>query len=91
MAKTRINDEGTMGFVVFEKRFRAPYQAGGNSRTISGKTRREVEPKVRDALAKREMNTLEKSRKDSDTVEDFPLFWVSAKNSWLAVQDIRKS
>jgi hypothetical protein len=79
MAKKRINGEGTVWYVASEKRYRAQYPAGGKRRTISGKTRREVELKLRDALAKRDTNTLEKSRKDSDTVEDFLLFWVSAK------------
>jgi integrase len=66
-------------YVASEKRYRAQYPAGGKRRTISGKTRREVELKLRDALAKRDTNTLEKTRKDSDTVEDFLAFWVSAK------------
>ena len=79
MAKKRINGEGTVWYVASEKRYRAQYPAGGKRRTISGKTRREVELKLRDALAKRDTNTLEKSRKESDTVEDFLLFWVSAK------------
>lgn len=79
MAKKRINGEGTVWYVPSEKRYRAQYPAGGKRRTISGKTRREVELKLRDALAKRDTNTLEKSRKDSDTVEDFLAFWVSAK------------
>jgi integrase len=79
MAKKRINGEGTVWYVASEKRYRAQYPAGGKRRTISGKTRREVELKLRDALAKRDTNTLEKSRKDSDTVGDFLLFWVSAK------------
>jgi hypothetical protein len=65
MAKKRINGEGTVWFVASEKRYRAQYPAGGKRRTISGKTRREVELKLRDALAKRDTNTLEKSRKDS--------------------------
>ena len=78
MAKKRINGEGTVLYVASEKRYRAQYPAGGKRRTISGKTRREVELKLRDALAKRDTNTLEKSRKESDTVEDFLLFWVSA-------------
>ena len=79
MAKKRINGEGTVWYVASEKRYRAQYPAGGKRRTISGKTRREVELKLRDALAKRDTNTLEKTRKDSDTVEDFLAFWVSAK------------
>ena len=83
MAKKRINGEGTVWYVPSEKRYRAQYPVGGKRRTISGKTRREVELKLRDALAKRDTNTLEKSRKDSDTVGEFLLFWVSAKTpSW---------
>jgi hypothetical protein len=79
MAKKRINGEGTAWYVASEKRYRAQYLAGGKRRTISGKTRREVEFKLRDALAKRDSNTLEKSRKDSDRVGEFLLFWVSTK------------
>jgi len=54
-------------FVASEKRSRAQYPAGGKSRNISGKTSRDVELKLRDALAKR------------NTVGEFQLFWVSAK------------
>ena len=79
MAKKRINGEGTVWYVASEKRYRAQYPAGGKRRTISGKTRREVELKLRDALAKRDTNTLEKTRKDSDTVGEFLHFWASAK------------
>jgi len=79
MAKKRISGEGTVRYVASEKRYRAQYPAGGKRRTISGKTRREVDFKLRDTLAKRDSNTLEKSRKEFDTVEDFLLFWVSAK------------
>jgi len=70
MAKKRINGEGTVWYAPPEKRSRAQYPVGGKRRTISGKTRREVELKLRDALAKRNTNTLEKSRKDSDTIRD---------------------
>lgn len=90
MAKKRINGEGTVWYVASEKRYRAQYPAGGKRRTISGKTRREVELKLRDALVKRDTNTLEKSRKDSDTVEDFLLFWVSAKTPGWQFNTIKR-
>lgn len=79
MAKKRINGEGNVWYVASEKHYRAQYPAGGKRRTTIGKTRSEIELKLGDALAKRDTNTLEKSRKDSDTVEDFLLFWISAK------------
>lgn len=66
-------------YAASEKRYRAQFRAGGKSRTLGGKTRREVELKLRDALAKRVTNALEKSRKDSHTVGGFLLFWVSSK------------
>ena len=74
MEKKRLNGAGTVWYVESEKRYRAQYPAEGKRRTISGKNRREVEFKLCDALAKRDTNTLEKSRKDSDTVGDFLIF-----------------
>jgi hypothetical protein len=68
-------------YLASEKLYRAQYLAVGETGTLSGKTWCEVELKLRDDLAKRDSNTLEKSRKDSDTVEDFLLFWVSFKAS----------
>jgi integrase len=83
MAKKRINGEGTVWYVPSEKRYRAQYPVGGKRRTISGKTRREVELKLREALAKRDTNTLERSKKESDTVAEFLQFWATAKApSW---------
>jgi len=43
MAKKRINSEGTVWHLASEKRYRAQYPAGGKRRTISGKTRRQIE------------------------------------------------
>ena len=91
MAKKRINGEGTVWYVASEKRYRAQYPAGGKCRTTSGKTMCEVELKLRDDLAKRNMNTLEKSRKDSDTVGEFLLFLSERRNSRLAIQTNRES
>lgn len=68
MAKKQINGEGIFWYVASEKRYTAQYPAGGKRRTISGKTRREVELKLIDALAKRNTNTLKTSRIYSDTV-----------------------
>ena len=74
-----------MWYVASEKLFRAQYPAGGKRRTISGKTRREVELKLRDALAKRDTNTLEKSRKDHDTVGEILPFLGKRENPRLAI------
>jgi len=60
MAKKRINSEGTVLLLASEIRHRAQNPVGGKRRTISGKIRREVELKLRDALAKRDTNTCEK-------------------------------
>jgi hypothetical protein len=68
MAKKRINGEGTVWYVASEKRYGAQYLARVKRRTISGKTRREVVLKLRDALVKRDTNTLEKLRKVFGTV-----------------------
>jgi len=60
MVKKRINGEGNVWLLASGKRYRAQYPVGGERRTIGGKTRREVELKLRDALAKRDTNSCEK-------------------------------
>jgi len=52
MAKKRINSEVNPWYVASEKRYIDQYPTGGKRRTISGKTRRELELKLIDALAK---------------------------------------
>lgn len=68
MASKRTNGEGTIWNVAFEKRYRAQYLAGGKRRTIIGRAKRKVELKIRDELARRGTNLLEKSGKGSDAV-----------------------
>ena len=70
MAKKRVNGEGTVWYVPSERRYRAQYPVNGVRRTLSGKTRREVELKLREALSKRDNHTLEKTRKASETLGD---------------------
>jgi integrase len=83
MAKKRINGEGTVWYAASEKRYRAQYPVGDKRRSLSGKTRREVELKLRDALAKRDSHTLERSRKESDSLGEYLSLWVDFKSpSW---------
>ena len=51
MATRRSNGEGTVWYAKTEGRFRAQYpDANGHRRTITGKTKRDVEKKLRLAL-----------------------------------------
>jgi len=60
MATRRSNGEGTIWYAKSEGRFRAQYpDASGRRRTITGKTRKDIEKKLRIALTKRDSNTLE--------------------------------
>ncbi len=71
MATRRSNGEGTIWFAKSEGRYRAQYpDANGHRRTITGKTRRDVEKKLRIALTKRDSNTLEEMPSIAGTVEE---------------------
>ena len=71
MATRRSNGEGTIWFAKSEGRYRAQYpDANGHRRTITGKTRRDVEKKLRIALTKRDSNTLEEMYSIAGTVEE---------------------
>jgi len=59
MAKKRIDGEGTVWYAASKKRYRAQYPVGKQRRSLSGKTRREVELKLEEALVKRDSHTLE--------------------------------
>ena len=71
MATRRSNGEGTIWYAKSEGRFRAQYpDATGRRRTITGKTRKDVEKKLRIALTKRDSNTLEEMSSIAGTVEE---------------------
>ena len=74
MAKRRSNGEGTIWYAEKEARYRAQYpDAEGHRRTITGKTRKEVEKQLRIALTKRDSNTLEEMTSVAGTVEELLL------------------
>jgi integrase len=71
MATRRSNGEGTIWYAKSEGRFRAQYpDASGRRRTITGKTRKDIEKKLRIALTKRDSNTLEEMSSIAGTVEE---------------------
>ena len=74
MAKRRSNGEGTIWYAEKEARYRAQYpDAEGRRRTLTGKTRKEVEKQLRIALTKRDSNTLEEMTSVAGTVEELLL------------------
>lgn len=77
----RINGEGTVWHVPSEKRWRGAYYVGGTRRTLSGKDRKTVEVKLREALTARDNNTLENTAKQAGSVaEALDAFLVSKSN-----------
>ena len=79
MATRRSNGEGTIWYAKTEGRFRAQYpDANGHRRTISGKTKRDVEKKLRLALTKRDSNTLEEMASIAGTVEELLVSFIAS-------------
>jgi len=79
MATRRSNGEGTIWYAKSEGRFRAQYpDAHGRRRTLTGKTKRDVEKKLREALNKRDSNTLEEMASIAGTVEELLLSFVQS-------------
>lgn len=82
MVKRRSNGEGTIWYASKEGRYRAQYpDAMGRRRTITGKTRKEVEQKLRVALNKRDSNTLEEMTSIAGTVEELLLGFLQSLDS----------
>ena len=79
MATRRSNGEGTVWYAKTEGRFRAQYpDANGHRRTITGKTKRDVEKKLRTALTKRDSNTLEEMASIAGTVEELLVSFIES-------------
>ena len=79
MATRRSNGEGTVWYAKTEGRFRAQYpDAHGHRRTITGKTKRDVEKKLRTALTKRDSNTLEEMASIAGTVEELLVSFIES-------------
>ena len=79
MATRRSNGEGTIWYAKSEGRFRAQYpDANGRRRTLTGKTKRDVEKKLREALNKRDSNTLEEMASIAGTVEELLLSFIQS-------------
>ena len=79
MATRRSNGEGTVWYAKTEGRFRAQYpDANGHRRTITGKTKRDVEIKLRAALTKRDSNTLEEMPSIAGTVEELLVSFIES-------------
>ena len=91
MASRRSNGEGTIWYAEKEGRYRAQYpDASGRRRTLTARTKREIEKKLRVALTKRDSNTLEEMTSIAGTVEELLTNFVKSLDGKLEPKTIER-
>jgi len=91
MSTRRSNGEGTYWKVEKEDRYRAQYyDRNGKRRTLSAKTAKEIQKKLREALSKRDNHTLENQPSLSGTVTETLYGFLESKKDKLAVRTLER-
>ena len=91
MAKRRSNGEGTVWFSKSENRWRGQFfDAPDHRRNVSGKSRKDVEQKLRISITKRDSNTLEQMPSIAGTVAELLLGFLDLKSQKLQPRTIER-
>lgn len=91
MAKRKSNGEGTFWFVKSEGRYRAQYYDGqGKRRTLSAKTQKTIEQKLRNALSKRDSQTLEAMPSLAGTVAEMLQGFLESKKGKVEFKTLER-